>query len=59
MTLTEARLDAGLTQAQVCEILEIPMRTWQSWEQGKRECPQWCKRLLLKELAEIKQNKSD
>lgn len=56
MTLKEARLAAGLTQQQMSDILEIPKRTIQDWEAGKRKCPSYVERLVLKELREIAKN---
>ncbi len=59
MTLKEARLNAGLTQQQMFEILEIPIRTVQDWESGKRKCPPYVERLVIKELLEIAKQKGE
>lgn len=53
--LKEARLSAGLTQAKMSELTEIPMRTIQNWEGGQRKCPPWAEKLILAELARIKE----
>ena len=53
MTLKEARLAAGLTQQAMSDMLEIPKRTIEDWEAGKRKCPPYVERLVLKELKEI------
>lgn len=57
MTLKEARLAAGLTQQQMSDIMEIPKRTIQDWEAGKRKCPPYVERLVLKELKELAESK--
>ena len=48
MTIKEARQQVGLTQREVSEWLEIPNRTYESWEQGKRKCPECAKNYLLR-----------
>lgn len=53
MTLKEARLAAGLTQKAMSELLEIPMRTIGSWEDGSRKCPPYVERLVMRELERI------
>ncbi|MBR3868989.1 MAG: helix-turn-helix transcriptional regulator [Clostridia bacterium] len=53
MTLKEARLAAGLTQQAMSDQLEIPKRTIEEWEAGRRKCPPYVERLVLKELKEI------
>ena len=45
-----ARLKAGLTQQKMSELLEIPKRTIEEWEGGRRKCPEYTKKLVLKEL---------
>ena len=35
-TIKEIRQSTGLSQAQFCEVLNIPKRTLQDWEQGIR-----------------------
>lgn len=46
----EARLKAGLTQQQMSDLLGIPKRTIEEWEGGRRRCPEYTKKLVLKEL---------
>lgn len=53
--IKQARIDAGLSQAKMSELTLIPIRTIQNWEGGQRSCPPWAERLILKELAEIKE----
>lgn len=55
--IREARTDAGLTQQAMSDIMGIPKRTIEDWEAGRRSCPEWCERLVVAELARIKENK--
>lgn len=52
-----ARIAAGLTQAEVYELLRIPLRTLQDWENDRRKTPEWAERLIIKELVKIKEEK--
>ena len=47
-----ARLKAGLTQKQMSELLGIPKRTIEDWEGGRRRCPEYTKKLILRDLRE-------
>lgn len=53
MTIKEARLKAGLTQAQMSELLEIPKRTIGDWETGTRKPPAYVEKLIIRELERI------
>ena len=55
MTIREARLEAGLTQQAMSDLMEIPKRTIENWEGGKRECPAWAEKLIVAELIRIKE----
>ena len=55
MTIREARLEAGLTQQAMSDLMEIPKRTIENWEGGKRECPVWAEKLIVAELIRIKE----
>lgn len=57
MSLKDERLNAGLTQKEMSDIMQIPMRTIGSWEDGSRKCPPYVERLVIKELREIAQKK--
>ena len=37
--LKQARANAGLTQAQVAELIGVTVQTVKSWEAGRREPP--------------------
>lgn len=54
-TLKQARLDAGITQAKMSELLEIPKRTIENWENDLRKCPAYVERLVIAELSRIKE----
>lgn len=49
-----ARLQAGLTQAQMLEQYDIPRRTVQDWERGIMTPPPYVQRLVLEELKRKK-----
>lgn len=51
--IREARLASKLTQQQMSEKLEIPIRTIQDWETGKRVPPKYVERLVVAELERI------
>lgn len=59
MTIKEARLAAGLTQKEMSEAMEIPMRTIGSWEDGSRKCPPYVERLVIRELQRIAEEKAE
>lgn len=55
--LKKVRLETGMTQKEFAEYFHIPLRTYEQWERGKREMPEYTLRLLLykiwsEELAE-------
>jgi DNA-binding transcriptional regulator YiaG len=53
LTIKEARLNAGLTQAQMSYLLEIPKRTIGDWETGTRKPPAYVEKLVIRELDRI------
>ena len=59
MTILEARKEAGLTQKQVFEIIGVPVRTLQNWENGIRVCPQYVEDLLVEKLLSLKERDKD
>lgn len=51
--LKEARISAGLTQAKMAELLDIPKRTIEDWEREVRTPPAYVERLVIAELKRI------
>ena len=45
------RAEAGMTQSQFCEYFDIPRRTLEDWERGKRKPPEYLVRLLVYRLS--------
>lgn len=45
-TIKEIRESTGLSQQKFCDLLNIPKRTVQDWEQGKRQCPEYVAELI-------------
>jgi DNA-binding transcriptional regulator YiaG len=50
-----ARKRLGLTQQELSELLEIPKRTIEDWEGGRRNPPEWVKKLVLGKMESMKQ----
>ena len=48
--IREARKAAGLSQSELAGHLEIPIRTLQQWEQGRRNLPDYVLKLILFKL---------
>jgi DNA-binding transcriptional regulator YiaG len=45
-TIKELRTKYKLTQKQLSQITEIPLRTIENWEGGQRKCPPYVEKLL-------------
>jgi DNA-binding transcriptional regulator YiaG len=52
--LKAARKAAGLSQQAMADRMEIPLRTIQDWEAGKRTPPGYVQRFVLNELEGLK-----
>ncbi|MDR0884869.1 MAG: helix-turn-helix domain-containing protein [Clostridiales Family XIII bacterium] len=50
----DARQKTGLSQGAMSDAIGIPVRTIQEWEQGRKDCPDWTKKLILAEVERIK-----
>jgi transcriptional regulator with XRE-family HTH domain len=57
-TIKEARIQYGLTQAQLSNITGIPHRTIQNWEGGQRKCPDYVEKMVI-DLLDQKFNRPD
>ena len=53
MTIKEARQAAGLTQAEMSRLFEIPKRTIENWETGTRKPPSYVEKLIIEKLEQI------
>ena len=53
MTLKEARKKANLTQKEMSDKLEIPLRTIGAWETGDRKCPKYVEKLIIEKLLSL------
>lgn len=56
MILKEARVEYGLTQKELSEITEIPLRTIENWESGKRNPSPWVEKLVYSYLEKYPKN---
>lgn len=54
MKIKEKREELGLTMKELSEALEIPYRTLQDWEAGRRNPAPWAEKLILKEMDRMK-----
>lgn len=57
MTIREAREEAGFTQKQVQELIGVPIRTLQNWENGVRVCPPYVEKLIVDKINNLKKVK--
>ncbi len=58
-TIKEARIKAGLSQAKMSELFEIPKRTIEEWDRGTRKCPHWAEILIVEKLERIAEDRSE
>lgn len=55
--LKEARQAAGLSQAKMSALFEIPKRTIESWESGERKPPVYVEKLIVEKLMQMSEEK--
>ena len=48
--IKEMRKELGMTQKEFAEYLGVSKRTIESWEQGKRRCPDYVIRLIQSKI---------
>ena len=48
MSIKEERINAGLTQQQMSDLMLIPKMTIEDWENNRRKCPPYVERLVIK-----------
>lgn len=53
MNIKEARQAAGLSQAKMAKLFEIPKRTIESWETGERKPPVYVEKLIVEKLMQM------
>lgn len=56
MIIKKTRLDYGLTQKELSEMTEIPLRTIENWESGKRTPSSWVEKMVYSYLAQYPKN---
>lgn len=45
--LKNIRADLNISQKRIAEFFDIPLRTWEEWESGRRKMPEYLLRLML------------
>ncbi len=56
LMLKEARAEYGITQKELSEITEIPLRTIENWESGKRTPSPWVEKMVYTYLKKYPKN---
>ena len=51
--IKEARLNAGLTQKAMADLLEIPKRTIENWEGDINQPPAYVEKLIIDKLSTL------
>ena len=54
--IKEARAEYGLTQKELSEITDIPLRTIENWESGKRTPSPWVEKMVYSYLKQYPKN---
>lgn len=57
MDIKEAREQAGLSRAEMSRRFEIPVRTLEEWDAGRRTPPPYVKKLIIEKLETIKKER--
>lgn len=52
-SIKEARKRAGLSQARMSELFEIPRRTIEDWDRSIASPPHWAELLIIEKLERI------
>lgn len=52
--IENARISAGLSRVEMSRIFEIPVRTLEDWESGKREPAPWAEKLIVEKLESMR-----
>lgn len=59
MTIKDARLLAGITQRQMSDRLDIPVRSIENWEAGDRKPPAYVEKLIIDKLLQLAEQKAE
>lgn len=57
MTIKEARERAGLSRAEMSRLFEIPVRTLEEWDAGRRTPPPYVEKLIVEKLERIEKER--
>lgn len=53
MTIKEAREQAGLSRSEMSRQFEIPLRTLEEWDAGRRTPPPYVEKLIIEKLQRM------
>lgn len=59
LTFKELRQASGMNQTQFSKYFEIPYRTIQDWEHGKRKCPEYLLKLMQYKIENEQKTKKE
>ena len=54
MTIKVAREEAGLSRAEMSRLFEIPIRTLEEWDAGRRTPPHYVEKLIIEKLQSMR-----
>lgn len=57
LTIKEAREAAGLSRAEMARQFEIPIRTLEEWDAGRRTPPPYVEKLIIEKLETMKKER--
>ena len=57
MNIKEARDQAGLSRAEMSRLFEIPIRTLEEWDAGRRTPPPYVEKLIIEKLETIRKER--
>lgn len=57
MNIKDAREKAGLSRAEMSRLFEIPVRTLEEWDAGRRTPPPYVEKLIVEKLETIRKER--
>ena len=57
MSIKEAREQCGLSRAEMSRLFEIPVRTLEEWDAGRRTPPPYVEKLIVEKLEAIRKER--